>query len=154
VITAGPYILPHHSVNYHFLLKNMDKCPEDCSLVVRTTFEDNAAWVKIKTALEKKTVEGFQANLYFYSMPVFNNSSIADVKAAVLSAGLDFCFIVDKASLVHPENAILALDCEEGRYFRVIPAEVWSVENNLSICNMEFADFLGAVDGQNVFRGF
>ena len=43
---------------------------------------------------------------------------------------------------------------EPGRTFRVIPSEMWSVENNLSIANMDFAEFADAVDEDGVFRGF
>jgi hypothetical protein len=31
---------------------------------------------------------------------------------------------------------------------------MWGVENNLSIANMVFAEFAGAVDEDGVFRGF
>ena len=43
---------------------------------------------------------------------------------------------------------------EPGRTFRVIPAEIWSVDNNLSIANMDFAEFADAVEPDGVFRGF
>jgi hypothetical protein len=35
---------------------------------------------------------------------------------------------------------------EPGRTFRVIPWEVWSAENNLSIVHMDFSEFAEAVD--------
>jgi hypothetical protein len=31
---------------------------------------------------------------------------------------------------------------------------MWSVENNLSIANMEFGEFAGNLDQDGVFRGF
>jgi hypothetical protein len=43
---------------------------------------------------------------------------------------------------------------EPGRAFRLIPSEMWAVENNLSIANMDFAEFADAVDADDVFRGF
>ena len=43
---------------------------------------------------------------------------------------------------------------EPGRTFRVIPSEIWGVENNLSIANMGFEEFADAVDSDGVFRGF
>jgi hypothetical protein len=33
-------------------------------------------------------------------------------------------------------------------------SEIWAVENNLSLGNMDFEDFAGAVDANGVFRGF
>jgi hypothetical protein len=46
-----------------------------------------------------------------------------------------------------------ALD-EPGRTFRVVPSELWAVENNLSLSNMDFEEFAEAVDGDGVFRAF
>jgi hypothetical protein len=43
---------------------------------------------------------------------------------------------------------------ERGRCVRVLAAELWSIENNLSEVNMDFEDFAGAVDNDGVFRGF
>jgi hypothetical protein len=31
---------------------------------------------------------------------------------------------------------------------------MWSVENNLSISNMDFSDFADSADGDHIFRGF
>ncbi|MFD5081370.1 DUF6924 domain-containing protein [Kitasatospora sp. NPDC058406] len=41
-----------------------------------------------------------------------------------------------------------------GRFIRVVAAEFWGIENNLSIANMDFEDFARAVDQGVVFRGF
>ncbi|MFB7125410.1 MULTISPECIES: DUF6924 domain-containing protein [unclassified Kitasatospora] len=41
-----------------------------------------------------------------------------------------------------------------GRCIRVVAARLWSIENNLSISNMDFDDFAGNVDADGVFRGF
>jgi hypothetical protein len=38
--------------------------------------------------------------------------------------------------------------------FRVIPSQMWSVENNLSIANMDFFEFADAVGDDGIFRGF
>jgi hypothetical protein len=37
---------------------------------------------------------------------------------------------------------------------RTIPSEMWGIENNLSISNMDFEDFSNVVDEDGVFRGF
>ncbi|MFD5915909.1 DUF6924 domain-containing protein [Kitasatospora sp. NPDC058201] len=41
-----------------------------------------------------------------------------------------------------------------GRFIRVVAAEFWGIENNLSIANMDFEDFARAVDQGGVLRGF
>jgi hypothetical protein len=38
--------------------------------------------------------------------------------------------------------------------FRATPATIQSIENNLTIANMDFEDFANAVDSGGVFRGF
>jgi hypothetical protein len=55
-----------------------------------------------------------------------------------------------------PEHPVLALDLysDPGRTLRVIPSEMWGVENNLSLANMDFEEFADAVDKDGVFRGF
>ena len=65
-------------------------------------------------------------------------------------------FIVDQVALAHPDHPLLVVDLhdEPGRAFRVIPSEMWGIENNLSIANMEFAEFADNVDQDGVFRGF
>ncbi|HKT04997.1 MAG TPA: hypothetical protein VJT31_36240 [Rugosimonospora sp.] len=42
---------------------------------------------------------------------------------------------------------------ERGRWFRVVPAEMWGVENNVP-GNMFFREFADATDPDGVFRGF
>lgn len=55
-------------------------------------------------------------------------------------------------------RALLCIDLaaskkKKVRSFRALPREVWSVENNLSLGNMEWRDFASALkDG--VFEGF
>jgi hypothetical protein len=38
--------------------------------------------------------------------------------------------------------------------FRVVPAEMWSVQNNLSIANLDWEDFAGSLDDEGICRGF
>lgn len=59
-------------------------------------------------------------------------------------------------SLTDPEQPVLVVDLsnDPGRNFRVIPAEIWGVENNLSIANMDFEEFADSADPDGTFRGF
>ncbi|WP_435828452.1 DUF6924 domain-containing protein, partial [Nocardia testacea] len=41
-----------------------------------------------------------------------------------------------------------------GRTVRILPSQMWGIENNLSIANMDFQDFADAADPDGVFRGF
>ena len=62
----------------------------------------------------------------------------------------------DRITLAQPNYPILVVDLydQPGQTFRVIPAEMWGVENNLSIANMDFEEFADAVDQDGIFRGF
>jgi len=58
-----------------------------------------------------------------------------------------FMFIVDRVTLSSADQPIpvVNLYSEPGPTFRVIPSRVWSVENNLSLANMDFEDFADSV---------
>ncbi|WP_432423041.1 DUF6924 domain-containing protein [Streptomyces pseudovenezuelae] len=64
--------------------------------------------------------------------------------------------LADSATFASPECPLLVLDLrgEQGRCVRVVAAELWSIENNLSGANMDFEEFADAVDDDGVFRGF
>lgn len=126
------------------------------ALVVRTDFSDEAAWISVCREIETP-VEGFQAAVRFVSDPAFEGRSNDDLLAAGSRGPYrSFLFIVDAETLQVPEHPILVLDLESepGRTFRVIPREMWGVENNLSIANMDFSEFADSVDPDGVFRGF
>ncbi len=67
-----------------------------------------------------------------------------------------FAFIADRLTIADPERPVLVVDLshEPGRTFRVIPSQMWAIENNLSHANMEYSEFADNVDPDGVFRGF
>ena len=66
-----------------------------------------------------------------------------------------FLFLVDRRALEDTEHAIQVIDlADDFKTFRVIPSEIWGIENNLSIANMNFEEFADAVQPDGVFRGF
>jgi hypothetical protein len=69
---------------------------------------------------------------------------------------LSFVFVVDRETVGNPEFPILVVDLhhQRGRGFRAIPSTIQSIENNLSIANMDFFEFANSVDADGVFRGF
>jgi hypothetical protein len=67
--------------------------------------------------------------------------------------------LVDHTTIASPEMPVLLVDLNElneqyGRTMRVIPAELPSIEVNLSLANMDFFDFADSADEDGVFRGF
>ena len=135
----------------------MKNIPEtENALVLRTDFSDDNAWLSICAAIRKPVGE-FQAYVDFVSDPAFE--AINAEKLLLLipeNSNHSFMFAVDRITFSHPDHPILVMDLltELGRTFRVIPSEMWGIENNLSLANMDFAEFADSVDPDGFFRGF
>jgi hypothetical protein len=126
------------------------------ALVLRTDFSDESVWELICAAIQEP-VGDLQAYVEFLSDPAYSGFTPEQLMLLVpQESDHTFLFIVDLFSLSHREHPILVIDLldEPGRSFRVIPSEMWSVENNLSIANMDFHEFANSVDLDNIFRGF
>ena len=126
------------------------------ALVLRTDFSDDAAWDAVCEASAAETPEGFMAGLSFVSDPAFDGMTTEQVAALTTASYRTFLFIVDHVTVTDPEMPLVAVDMHEepGRWFRVTPGRMSSVENNLSLANMDFRDFADAADPDGVFRGF
>jgi uncharacterized protein DUF6924 len=126
------------------------------ALVLRTDFSDTVAWQAICAAIETPVGE-FKAYVDFISDAVYDAITVEQLLTLIpQGSNHTFMFVVDGIALSPPDYPILVVDLytEPGRTFRVIPAEMWGVENNLSIANMDFAEFADEVDDDGVFRGF
>lgn len=139
-------------------MKIIPKTKDLFSLVLRTDFSSEAAWDSICAAMQE-SVEGccgaeFRAYVECISDRDYEGLTVEQL--IPLATGHFFMFVVDRTSLAHPERPILVVDLydEPGRTFRVIPAEAYSVQNNLSVWNMGFFEFADNVDSDGIFRGF
>lgn len=129
----------------------------DNALLLRTDFSDDAAWASLCEAVQQPSEEGFKALVDCMSDPAYDSLTVEQLVAMCPASGdRRFAFIADRATFANAERAVLVvdLDDEPGRTFRVIPREMWSVENNLSIANMAYGEFAESVDPDGVFRGF
>ncbi len=127
------------------------------SAVLRTDYSDDRAWSAVRNAMLKTSPEGFAACLDFIEDRAFDGMHLAAVLAAVPpDYPHSFLLIVDAETLQHPEHPVLVVELRPrtGAHFRVVPAEVWGVENNLSLANMDFKTFAAAAGADGVFRGF
>lgn len=126
------------------------------ALVLRTDFSDDAGWASICAAIREPVGE-FKAYVDFLNDPEYDGITTEQLRALIPQGSKHpFIFIVDRIALFHPDHPLLVVDLytEPGRKFRVIPSEMGGVENNLSIANMDFAEFADVVDREGVFRGF
>jgi len=126
--------------------------------VIRTDFSDERAWESICEAIVRPDPEeGFQAYVEFISDPEYAGLTVDQLLSLnPRASGHRFLFMVDRVSLTDPEQPVLVVNLsgEPGRTFRVIPPEIWGVENNLSIANMGFEEFADSADSDGTFRGF
>ena len=127
-------------------------------LVLRTDFSNQAAWEEIcKTIRKPAGIFRFRAIVEF-----LDDSQYADITKDQLLESIphnyshSFIIIADRTAVSLPDHPLLIIDLYEGsgREFRALPSQVQSIENNLSIANMDFEEFAEAIDEDRVFRGF
>jgi len=130
------------------------------ALVLRTDFSNDEAWLKLCEAISAPVGE-FQAHVECISDRDFDG--ITEDELATYApveftkdAERSYLFVADRTAMTHPEKPVLVMDFfeEPGRTFRVIPTEMWGVENNLTLANMGFEEFADNVDSDGIFRGF
>ncbi|MGW7052311.1 DUF6924 domain-containing protein [Streptomyces sp. NPDC054887] len=132
--------------------------PDDLtSLVLRTAFGDAGSWNEVRAALDAADTYGHAT---YVSDPRFAEVDIRTLVDEEAAADEDdriaHVFLADATTMSDPSRPLLAVDLgdEPGRAFRVPARWFPDVSANLSIANMDFADFADAADGSGTFRGF
>lgn len=127
-------------------------------IVLRTDFSNDNEWTNICKEISTPDPEfGFLANVEIINDKTFENiSEEIIINNDVSNYNHNFIFIVDKNTIANSEHPILCLGVNDnkGLKMRTIPSEMWGIENNLSIANMDFEDFSNATDKDGIFRGF
>ncbi|WP_337063119.1 DUF6924 domain-containing protein [Kineococcus sp. G2] len=124
------------------------------SLLIRTDFTRQPQWEALVGALRTPSPEGFVPHLSTVEHQRWAGASVADVVAAAPPHVL--LVLADATALSAPEMPLLVLQVGDGvvQELRVAPEALASVENNLSIANMDWEDFAGSTGPDGVFRGF
>jgi hypothetical protein len=131
------------------------------SVLVRTWFGDDSAWDSLVAAVRTPSDEDFLATVTLVNDPAFEGLT-AEALREQESGGAIVSFLADETTLTTAEQPILAVwvlpRAEDDRRvlepFRVTPSALWSVENNINLGNMDWADFTSSVDEDGVFRGY
>lgn len=139
------------------------------TLLVRTDFSDEAAWRRLRTVVTTPSEEdGFLAALHIVDDPAHRGLATAQV-VALLPDEESLLILADATALGTPDLRVLAVSRtgEEAPAtdpetspdagfdtLRVVAAELWSVENNLALANMDWEEFVDAAGDDGVFRGF
>src|ERR1700722_11739939 len=149
----------------------MPTLPHAGPLLVRTDFTDDDAWDQVRDQAQREYgADGFSADVEPVSDPGWGEATWEAVKAAAPGtgeAGPSVLFIADSITFASSEHPILVVDLTDKFLsvaefpeladrtpFRCIPSALWSVENNLTIANLDWEDFAGDVDGDGISRGF
>lgn len=107
--------------------------------------------------MQRENEEGLRAYVVPVNDPSFDDAGWQIVKAAPPGNdnGAAVLFVADGMALTSPDHPILVVDLVANRSpFRSIPSELWAVDNNLNIANMDWEEFADRLDGNGVFRGF
>ncbi len=127
-------------------------------LVLRTDFSNPAAWQNIRaTILEPVSEFGFLANVEFVDNPEYCDLT-KDQLLELIPQNYNHSFIIlaDQTTHTASDHPLLVINLYEksGCEFRAEPEQIQSIENNLSIANMDFEDFANSLAEDGVFRGF
>jgi hypothetical protein len=128
--------------------------------VVRTDFSDEAAWLNVRdavTAAGTGALDGYRPVLRVVDDPAWNGASADDVLDTLGESPLGFVIVVDAEALTDPDHPVLVISLgprDRGERFRSLPTEIASIECNLSLANLGWRDYAGALDERGVFRGF
>jgi hypothetical protein len=126
----------------------------DETLLIRTDFSDQEGWEALRTAVGTPDEDDFLANLHIVDDPAYRDAT-AEQLAALLPPD-SLLIVADKLAITSPEQPLLCIhQGDEGsEQLRVIAEELWSIENNISLANMDWDEFTGAADDDGIFRGF
>lgn len=132
------------------------------SLLIRTDFSDDAGWrATVEAASQPWDLGGgviTGAHLLVVDDAAFDGLTFVELAEVIDGPPPYYVFLADSDTIADPEHSILAVDTsgDSANFpaFRVHPSQMPSVENNLSLANMDFEDFASAVGADGVFRGF
>jgi hypothetical protein len=127
---------------------------------VRCDYSDQDAWERVRAAVVRS--DDPESTEFFARVDVVEDPSYAGLAPGQLLELLPvehhhaILIVADKRTLTEVGNPLLVIDLLDnpGRQIRVIAEQAWSIENNLSIGNMYFQEFVEAVGEDGIFRGF
>lgn len=151
--------------------------------IIRTDFSSDESWQKIRNLIAApQTLPGIKGEFYAYVVYIDDAKFVEMSPQDIVHSLPDdydflFCFIIDSKCVQDSEHPVLVvgfyptwdpLSSDDPDYdrtpaetpvdeiasFRALPSQIQGIENNLSLANMDFEDYSGAVDSDGVFRGF
>lgn len=130
-------------------------------LLVRTDYSDDRAWrAALSAATAVYHMDDFErsgALLRPMESPALSNLTPEALVALAREGYLSQIAVADAQTM--RDQTVMFVDFNElneqvGRTFRSIPSEVEPIVANLSLANMDFAEFADNTDPDGIFRGF
>ena len=123
--------------------------------LLRTEYSMEERWRDLLERIATPSPDGFLANVTVVSDPRLDGMTADDIQG-LASAGRRpiLTLVADTRALTDDGFPILVVDTygRDQRSFRVTAACLWSVENNLSLANLDWEDFADNVDPDGVYR--
>jgi hypothetical protein len=143
------------------LLVRLPAEPDLGLLLVRTDYSDDRAWhAALSAATAVYDVDDFGrmgALLRPVESPDLSNLTPEELAALAREDYLSEIAVAD-AQTMHDQTVLFVdfneLNGQAGRAFRSIPSEVEPIVANLSLANMDFADFVDNTNPDGIFCGF
>jgi hypothetical protein len=127
------------------------------SLLVRTSFADAKAWADALSVVLTENEDGFRAFVEVVDDNAWEDAGWEQVRRAALATDEQavVLFVVDRAAL-EPDYPVLVVDLTDSSQqpFRCVASELWGVDNNLNLANMDWEEFADMAGSDEVFRGF
>ena len=125
------------------------------AFVLRTNFSDQGAWDAIIAEMAKP-VDGFYPYVNLVDDPAYDGLTKTQILELFRNEKHCFVIVADRTAMEDPEHPLLVVHLADdaGQEFRTLPRGVQSIENNLSLRNMDFEEFADAAGEDGVFRGF
>lgn len=145
--------------------------------LVRTDFSCDVMWNNLTTQVLAPQLE--QGQEFFADLDCISHGKFEDLDPESVvhllpdSYNYFLCMVADRYTFKTPGLPILVLGfapvhdtsedfrryprqvpAQDVKSFRALPKTMQSIENNLSLANLDFNDFLRSVESDGVFRGF
>ncbi|MGN7968733.1 DUF6924 domain-containing protein [Microbacterium sp. 22296] len=133
----------------------MDFLPQtNDSLLVRTAAANRDEWMDLVSTVRAKNADGFRAYVRFVDDDRWHGATAEDLRSAIPDSddGASVLFVADDVTLTTAGYPVMVIDLQEGRpAFRCVGADLWSVDNNLNLSNMDWEEFADDVDDHGVY---
>jgi hypothetical protein len=143
--------------------------------VLRTDYSDDAAWETICASIREASPEArdvfgkwsalcatigqnfgeLQVHVDFIDEPQYAGLTVDQLlRLLPETSHQTFLFVVDQVTVQHSDHPILVVDLftRPGRAFRAVPSQIYAIECNFFVANMDWEEFAERVDADGVFR--